>query len=64
MTVTDLHQLTAVLIQRGHGDAQVYTLRKRNGRMYCINFEPEVSGVKQVKNGILRDKNGTKAIIG
>jgi hypothetical protein len=64
MTVQELHEMTRVLIERGHADTQVYTQRKRNGKMYCVNFTPELSGVKISKAGILRDINGIKAIIG
>jgi hypothetical protein len=64
MTVQELHEMTRVLIERGHGEAQVYTQRKRNNRLYCINFTPELSGVKTSKAGILRDINGIKAVIG
>lgn len=64
MTIQELHEMTRVLIERGHGETQVYTQRRRNGKMYCVNFQPELSGVKTTKGGILRDINGIKAFIG
>jgi hypothetical protein len=36
----------------------------KNGRMVCTNFQPEISGVKVTKTGIVRDINGIKALIG
>lgn len=64
MTVQELHDMTRVLIERGHADTRIYVSKLKNGRLVCTNFQPEMSGVKVTKTGIVRDINGIKALIG
>jgi hypothetical protein len=64
MTVNELRELLNTYAAQGYGDTRIYTQVSRNGNTYLREFSPEWCKAKETRQGIKRDKEGIKVIVG